>query len=152
MLAARGRGAAAVRAAYGGVPGHPVVLERPCSTGCASCAATAGRATCSRASELEVPCDDLAGETSTPPKLDRCEGPPDMKLEQSFEVAAPLERVWEALDRRRARRAVPPGAEITEATRTAPTRDLHGQARPDHGGLPRHAEDGGGRRGGAPVV
>ena len=30
-----------------------------------------------------------------------------MKLEQSFEVAAPLEQVWDGADRRRARRAVP---------------------------------------------
>ena len=45
VIAARGDGAEAVRATYGGGPGHPVLLERSCSSGCATLPATTALAT-----------------------------------------------------------------------------------------------------------
>ena len=63
-----------------------------------------------------------------------------MKLEQSFEVRAPLERVWETLiDIERVAPCLP-GAEITEAADDGTYRGTFSvRLGPDHGGLPRRA-------------
>ena len=71
-----------------------------------------------------------------------------MKLEQSFEVAAPLERVWRDADRRRARCPVPAGRRGHRPQRGRQLqRDVHGQDRADHGLVHRQARDGANRRG-----
>ena len=71
-----------------------------------------------------------------------------MKLEQSFEVQAPLDAGLGGADRPRARRAVPPrrGDHRPRRGRHLPRR-VQGQARPDDRLLQRHDQDRGGRRG-----
>ena len=63
-----------------------------------------------------------------------------MKLEQSFEVRAPVERVWETLiDVERVAPCLP-GAEITEAGDDGTYRGTFSvRLGPDHGRLPRRA-------------
>ncbi len=71
VLDARGE-AAAVRATYGGEPGHPVVLERALLGQLRNCAGDAGaRGVLQRAGALEVPCDDLGdgADVDTPADL-----------------------------------------------------------------------------------
>ncbi|MEJ7750272.1 MAG: nucleotidyltransferase family protein [Thermoleophilaceae bacterium] len=61
VLAARGD-SLAVRATYGGEPGHPVVLERELLGELRDAAGDAGaRGVLQRAGTKEVPCDDLGG-------------------------------------------------------------------------------------------
>lgn len=61
VLAARGD-ALAVRATYGGEPGHPVVIERELLGDLRGAAGDAGaRGILQRAGTKEVPCDDLGG-------------------------------------------------------------------------------------------
>ena len=71
-----------------------------------------------------------------------------MKLEQTFEVAAPLERVWEALIDVHAWR---PACPARRSTRPRDDGTYRGsftvKLGPDHGLLPGPAPDGGGGRG-----
>ena len=71
-----------------------------------------------------------------------------MKLEQSFTVEAPVERVWAALiDVERIAPCLP-GAEITGVDDDGAYQgDVQRQARADDRGVPRDAAAGGGRRG-----
>lgn len=71
VLDARGA-ALAVRATYGGEPGHPVVLERPLLSQFRDACGDAGaRGVLRRAGATEVPCDDLGGgaDVDTPADL-----------------------------------------------------------------------------------
>ena len=155
----RPRRAAAVRATYGGDPGHPVVLERDLFVRLRDVTGDHGarnllRSITSLERGLRRPRRwrgrghaGAAGRTPSrvPPGV-RSGG---MKLEQSFEVAAPLERVWEALiDVRRVAPCLP-GAEIEPGLgrRRHLPRQLHREARAHHRVLPGPAADGGGGRG-----
>jgi nicotine blue oxidoreductase len=72
VVAARGGGALAVRASYGGVPGHPVVLERALFARLHAARGDDGaRAELARAPVTTVPCDDLGGgeDVDTPAEL-----------------------------------------------------------------------------------
>ena len=73
VLAARGHGADAVRAAYNGRPGHPVVLERILFPRLAALSGDAGaREVLASASVREVPCDGLCrpDDVDTPEELE----------------------------------------------------------------------------------
>ena len=85
---------AGTRAVYDGRPGHPVVLGPEQMRALAALSGDRGaRDVCAAAPMIE--CGHCARRaTSTPLTTWRQSA---MKLEQSFEVAAPLERVWEAL-------------------------------------------------------
>jgi molybdenum cofactor cytidylyltransferase len=62
VIAARGDGAAAVRATYGGVPGHPVLLERELFERLRDVTGDHGaRNVLLSVRTREVPCDDLGG-------------------------------------------------------------------------------------------
>jgi CTP:molybdopterin cytidylyltransferase MocA len=79
VIAARD-GAAAVRATYGGRPGHPVLLERELFEPLRDVTGDLGaRNLLMSVSVLEVPCDDLGGgeDVDTPAELDalRAGGP-----------------------------------------------------------------------------
>jgi CTP:molybdopterin cytidylyltransferase MocA len=79
VIAAR-NGAAAVRATYGGKPGHPVLLERKLFEPLRDVTGDLGaRNLLLSVSVLEVPCDDLGGgeDVDTPAELDalRAGGP-----------------------------------------------------------------------------
>ena len=81
VLAARGD-KPAVRATYGGEPGHPVVLEHALFVKLRDATGDAGaRGVLRRAGSTEVPCDDLGGgaDVDTPAELAalRSEGGPD---------------------------------------------------------------------------
>ena len=80
VIAARGRGAAAVRATYHGEPGHPVLLERRLFERMRDVTGDHGaRNLLLRVRTREVPCDDLGGgqDVDTPAQLDalRAGGP-----------------------------------------------------------------------------
>jgi CTP:molybdopterin cytidylyltransferase MocA len=73
VIAARGPGLTAVRATYGGEPGHPVLLERALFEALRDVPGDRGaRHLLVTASTLEVPCDDLGGgaDVDTPAQLD----------------------------------------------------------------------------------
>jgi molybdenum cofactor cytidylyltransferase len=73
VIAARGRGAAAVRATYHGGPGHPVLLERRLFERMRDVSGDHGaRNLLLRVRTHEVPCDDLGGgqDVDTPAQLD----------------------------------------------------------------------------------
>ena len=75
-------------------------------------------------------------------------GGPVMKLEQSFEVAAPIDQVWAALNDLERVAPCLPGAAITDHDEDGTYHgDVPGQARPDHRVLPRHDQDRERRRG-----
>jgi CTP:molybdopterin cytidylyltransferase MocA len=80
VIAARGRGAAAVRATYHGEPGHPVLLERRLFERMRDVTGDHGaRNLLISMRTREVPCDDLGGgqDVDTPAQLDtlRAGGP-----------------------------------------------------------------------------
>jgi CTP:molybdopterin cytidylyltransferase MocA len=80
VIAARGRGAAAVRATYHGAPGHPVLLERRLFERMRDVTGDHGaRNLLISVRTREVPCDDLGGgqDVDTPAQLDalRAGGP-----------------------------------------------------------------------------
>jgi molybdenum cofactor cytidylyltransferase len=80
VIAARGRGAAAVRATYHGEPGHPVLLERRLFERMRDVTGDHGaRNLLISVRTREVPCDDLGGgqDVDTPAQLDalRAGGP-----------------------------------------------------------------------------
>jgi CTP:molybdopterin cytidylyltransferase MocA len=73
VIAARRRGADAVRATYGGQPGHPVLLERRLLGRLRDVSGDHGaRNLLLSVSTREVPCDDLGGgeDVDTPAQLD----------------------------------------------------------------------------------
>jgi len=73
VIAARGGGAAAVRATYGGLPGHPVLLERRLFDRLRDVTGDHGaRNVVLSVTSREVPCDDLGGgeDVDTPAALD----------------------------------------------------------------------------------
>jgi CTP:molybdopterin cytidylyltransferase MocA len=73
VVAARRPGLDAVRATYGGEPGHPVVLERSLFTHVAALHGDSGaRELLQRARVLEVPCDGLGApdDVDTPDELE----------------------------------------------------------------------------------
>ena len=74
VLAARGRDVLAVRATYGGVPAHPVVLERPLIDRLGELRGDAGaRDLLAAVAVRDVPCDGLghAADVDTPADLER---------------------------------------------------------------------------------
>jgi CTP:molybdopterin cytidylyltransferase MocA len=80
VIAARGSGAAAVRATYQGAPGHPVVLEHELFERMRDVSGDHGaRNLLMSVQTREVPCDDLGGgeDVDTPDELDtlRAGGP-----------------------------------------------------------------------------
>jgi CTP:molybdopterin cytidylyltransferase MocA len=80
VIEARGDGVVAVRATYGGEPGHPVLLERDLFSRLRDVTGDHGaRNLLVSASTREVPCDDLGGgeDVDTPAQLDalRAGGP-----------------------------------------------------------------------------
>jgi molybdenum cofactor cytidylyltransferase len=80
VISARGNGAAAVRATYDGVPGHPVLLERRLFERMRDVTGDHGaRNLLISVQTREVPCDDLGGgqDVDTPAQLDalRAGGP-----------------------------------------------------------------------------
>jgi CTP:molybdopterin cytidylyltransferase MocA len=80
VIAARGDGAAAVRATYNGAPGHPVLLERPLFERMRDVSGDHGaRNLLISMPTREVPCEDLGGgqDVDTPAQLDalRAGGP-----------------------------------------------------------------------------
>jgi CTP:molybdopterin cytidylyltransferase MocA len=80
VIAARGGGALAVRATYGGDPGHPVLLEQPLFARMRDVTGDHGaRNLLMSVPVREVPCDDLGGgeDVDTPAELDtlRAGGP-----------------------------------------------------------------------------
>jgi molybdenum cofactor cytidylyltransferase len=80
VIAERGRGATAVRATYGGEPGHPVLLEHELFERLRDVTGDHGaRNVLLSAITHEVPCDDLGGgeDVDTPAELDalRAGGP-----------------------------------------------------------------------------
>ena len=80
VIAARGPGALAVRATYGGDPGHPVLLERRLFAGMRNVTGDHGaRNLLMSVSVREIACDDLGGgeDVDTPAELDalRAGGP-----------------------------------------------------------------------------
>jgi CTP:molybdopterin cytidylyltransferase MocA len=80
VIAARGRGAAAVRATYAGAPGHPVLLERVLFERMRDVTGDHGaRNLLISMQTREVPCEDLGGgqDVDTPAQLDalRAGGP-----------------------------------------------------------------------------
>jgi molybdenum cofactor cytidylyltransferase len=80
VIAARGKGAAAVRATYHGAPGHPVLLERRLFERMRDVSGDHGaRNLLISVQTREVPCDDLGGgqDVDTPAQLDalRAGGP-----------------------------------------------------------------------------
>ena len=95
-------------------------------------------ATCSRrrrVREVEAGASRRADDMDTP---DAAGGAAPMKLEQSFDVKAPIEAVWDALIDSSGWRPACPGAAITERRRRRHLpRHLRGQARPDDRRLPR---------------
>jgi molybdenum cofactor cytidylyltransferase len=73
VIAARGEGVDAVRATYGGEPGHPVLLERTLFERLRDVSGDRGaRNLLLSANTVEVPCDDLGGgeDVDTPAELD----------------------------------------------------------------------------------
>ena len=61
-----------------------------------------------------------------------------MKLEQTFKVEAPIEKVWEALiDVERVAPCLPGRGDHRVRRERHLQGQLHGQARPHHRGLPR---------------
>jgi len=81
VIAARGD-KPAVRATYGGEPGHPVVLERALLANLRDATGDAGaRGVLRRAGTTEVPCDDLGGGADVDTRADltalRAEGRPE---------------------------------------------------------------------------
>jgi len=73
VIAARAPGLTAVRATYGGGPGHPVLLERELFERLRDVTGDRGaRNLLVSANTLEVPCDDLGGgdDVDTPAQLD----------------------------------------------------------------------------------
>jgi CTP:molybdopterin cytidylyltransferase MocA len=80
VIAARGNGARAVRATYGGEPGHPVLLESELFGRLRDVTGDHGaRNLLLSVSSIEVPCEDLGGgeDVDTPAQLDalRAGGP-----------------------------------------------------------------------------
>lgn len=80
VIAARGNAAAAVRATYGGAPGHPVLLEKELFESFRNVSGDHGaRNLLLSVPVSEVPCDDLGGgeDVDTPAELDalRAGGP-----------------------------------------------------------------------------
>jgi CTP:molybdopterin cytidylyltransferase MocA len=80
VIAARGPGAAAVRATYSGEPGHPVLLERELFERMRDVTGDHGaRNLLISMQTREVPCEDLGGgqDVDTPAQLDalRAGGP-----------------------------------------------------------------------------
>jgi molybdenum cofactor cytidylyltransferase len=80
VIAARGRGAAAVRATYDGAPGHPVLLERRLFERMRDVTGDHGARNLLISTQTrEVPCEDLGGgqDVDTPDQLDalRAGGP-----------------------------------------------------------------------------
>ena len=120
VIAARGDGAEAVRATYGGGPGHPVLLERSLFARLRDVTRRPRRA--QPPAERRLARDSLRrprgrrGRGHAGPARRTARGRPGgMRLEHSFQVAAPLERVWDALvDIERVAPCLP-GAEIDEA-------------------------------------
>jgi molybdenum cofactor cytidylyltransferase len=73
VLDARGEGVDAVRASYGGLPGHPVVLERHLFDRMRDVSGDHGaRNLLQSVHMIQVPCDDLGGgeDVDTPAQLD----------------------------------------------------------------------------------
>ena len=116
---------------YDGRPGHPVVLgpEQIARVGDAERRPRGPGPAARRARRSNVgSCAQAA--TSTPLKTWRRFA---MKLEQSFEVAAPVERVWEALIDVEQVAPCLPGAAITGRNDDGSYNgDVHGQDRADH--------------------
>ena len=80
VIAARGDGAAAVRATYRGAPGHPVLLERQLFESFRNVTGDHGaRNVLLSVPVRDVPCDDIGGgeDVDTPAELDalRASGP-----------------------------------------------------------------------------
>ena len=80
VIAARGEGAQAVRATYGGDPGHPVLLEQQLFERMRDVSGDHGARNLLMSAQVrEVPCDDLGGgeDVDTPAELDalRAGGP-----------------------------------------------------------------------------
>jgi CTP:molybdopterin cytidylyltransferase MocA len=80
VIAGRRDGAAAVRATYGGVPGHPVLLERRLFERMRDVSGDHGARNLLMSMQTrEIPCDDLGGgqDVDTPAQLDalRAGGP-----------------------------------------------------------------------------
>ena len=80
VIAARGNGASAVRATYGGKPGHPVLLEQELFERLRDVTGDHGaRNLLMSVQTRDVPCDDLGGgeDVDTPAELDalRAGGP-----------------------------------------------------------------------------
>jgi molybdenum cofactor cytidylyltransferase len=77
VIGSRGPGVSAVRASYGGEPGHPVLLERELFERLRDVSGDRGaRHLLVTANTLEVPCDDLGGgeDVDTPAELDALRG------------------------------------------------------------------------------
>jgi molybdenum cofactor cytidylyltransferase len=73
LIAARGEGVDAVRATYGGDPGHPVLLERSLFDRMRDITGDHGARNLLQSAQMrEVPCDDLGGgeDVDTPAQLD----------------------------------------------------------------------------------
>ena len=140
MLDQRGRHLA-VRATYDGAPGHPVLLERRLLDHVGELRGDTGARDLLvgdhvRAWECGRLCDPT--DIDTPERLRR----PIVKLEQSFEVAAPIDEVWAALnDLERVAPCLPGRGDHRARRGRHLPRHLPGQARPDHRGLPRHDPD-----------
>ena len=80
VIAARGEGAQAVRATYGGDPGHPVLLEQQLFERMRDVSGDHGARNLLMSAQVrEIPCDDLGGgeDVDTPAELDalRAGGP-----------------------------------------------------------------------------
>ena len=113
MLDQRGRHLA-VRATYDGAPGHPVLLERRLLDHVRELSGDTGARDLLLGDHVRVwecgrLCDPI--DIDTPERL---AGGPVVKLEQSFEVAAPIDEVWAALNDLERVAPCLPGAAITE--------------------------------------
>jgi len=81
VIGARGDGAAAVRATYGGDPGHPVLLERELIERLRDVTGDHGaRNLLLSVNTREIPCDDLGGgeDVDTPAQLDALRATPSL--------------------------------------------------------------------------
>ena len=109
----------AVRAVYGGRPGHPVVLGRRVLDAVPELEGDAGaRELLARFRVRKWEAGHLASATDidTPEELARA-----VKLELSFDIQAPIDAVWPALNDLDQVAPCLPGAAITGSRRTAPT-------------------------------
>ena len=104
----------AVRATYDGDPGHPVLLERRLLDHVSELDGDTGARDAARGR----PRVHMGGRAAVRPDRHRharaAPGGPVMKLEQSFEVAAPIDQVWAALNDLERVAPCLPGAAITD--------------------------------------